>query len=637
MNASEEVFELWPEWLAEGAIKSDVARVFLQKYNVKRRGFETQRTDDWEVHSQTTSISMDLKNGGSCIISPSSPYRMAWDVTGVVILAYDIIFIPMMVFDPTPTAFSSVMEWLTLLFWTFDICVSFLTGYFQPNGKIVMKFKKIASLYLKTFFILDLVVVGADWFVLILDFVAGAINEGSGVGLARMGKIVRFVRILRTLRMLRLMKLRELLHRIERHLNSEYLSILGGLWTNIAGLMTINHMIACLWYLIGSNSGRPNWISANALEDEDWVLQYLVALHWALTQFTPASMAVVPKNITERAFNVCVLVFAMCVFSSFVSSITSAMTRLRTLKESVVAKQRELKAYLQDNEISSTLASRITRYVQISAEMRRKRADRPQLLDTLSVPLQISLQMELLGPGLIQNPYLRKYSTISSAAMSQLCFTATRQMQTCRGDQVFHFAAPCHDLIILTIGHFLYRRPKGVKGVPRSVAVPEGTTLCEMVLWTPWVHRGTTKAVSESEVTMLNSEKFREVTLSHPDAMRVSKEYATRFIEDINTANRSLGHVWDTPCSLMYGERSRTMGATTSFMESPLNDEFNAELQKELQMEMALMDWSSSSSSGGSDDFDQAPRRSIRISFSSTRAEIKSDSEFELGRHICQI
>merc|ERR1712226_726350 len=113
-------------------------------------------------------------------------------------------------------------------------------------------------------------------------------------------------------------------------------------------------------------------------------------------------MFVGPANLYERAFNVVGLVFAMCVFSSFVSSITSAMTRLRTLTANQVTQTYLLKSFLVENDISTELKARITRYVELVLAHHRTRVDfkKIEYLQLLSGPLYVALQLELYEPFL---------------------------------------------------------------------------------------------------------------------------------------------------------------------------------------------------------------------------------------------
>merc|ERR1712048_1530628 len=107
-----------------------------------------------------------------------------------------------------------------------------------------------------------------------------------------------------------------------------------------------------------------------------------------------------------------------------------------------------------------------------------------------------------------------------------LCFQAVSKFSISKGDPLFQFGAECSEMLILMSGTLFYRRAKGVHEVMRFVTVEPNCSFCETVLWTPWVHRGTMKALIESDLVALSSQKFRDVTMSHPEVMWHAKKYA---------------------------------------------------------------------------------------------------------------
>merc|ERR1719247_4013770 len=57
---------------------------------------------------------------------------------------------------------------------------------------------------------------------------------------------------------------------------------------------------------------------------------YFTALHWALAQVS-GNTDIMPKNWQERVMNIFVLCLTLIIFSSFISTMTIAVTRLRNL------------------------------------------------------------------------------------------------------------------------------------------------------------------------------------------------------------------------------------------------------------------------------------------------------------------
>merc|ERR1719245_570310 len=94
-------------------------------------------------------------------------------------------------------------------------------------------------------------------------------------------------------------------------------------------LLVICHWIACTFFYLGNLDMDSSWIKDFGFEGDFWVYQYLVALHFSLTQFTPASMHVQPTNLLERSFTVGLVLFALFGFSYIVGSMSGSLTQLR--------------------------------------------------------------------------------------------------------------------------------------------------------------------------------------------------------------------------------------------------------------------------------------------------------------------
>merc|ERR1712038_1719166 len=101
------------------------------------------------------------------------------------------------------------------------------------------------------------------------------------------------------------------------------------------------HLIACAWFAIGYVTSRhqESWIQEYNIFDASVGYQYTSSFHWALTQFTPASIELQPRNYYERCFAILTLLFALIVFSLFISGITGALVDLRSLSS---AKSKQL-------------------------------------------------------------------------------------------------------------------------------------------------------------------------------------------------------------------------------------------------------------------------------------------------------
>lgn len=181
----------------------------------------------------------------------------------------------------------------------------------------------------------------------------------------RSARFLRTLRLLRLLRLLRVAKLQQALTLLANRFLSAHAFMVMKVVAGLMMILAINHIIACCWYGIGSLSfdGR-SWLRRSELLDADgdsgsFPEAYAASIHWALTQFTPATNNIAPDNAVERFFAVWVILLAMGVFSSFISSITSTVSSLRTYRQEQAKKQAQLLRFFNERNLSTDLYGRV--------------------------------------------------------------------------------------------------------------------------------------------------------------------------------------------------------------------------------------------------------------------------------------
>jgi CRP-like cAMP-binding protein len=390
------------------------------------------------------------------IVHPNSTLKIVWDIAGMSFMGDDLIAIPLSSFDIPPSTFQTLMAWMTLLFWTFDFPCSFITGY-TLNGVIEVKHKKIATRYLKTWFPFDVMVLSIDWLLTIFEEI-GKKGDVDSVGYVKMGRTARMVRLLRLLRLLRLVKVQGKLSEVLQAIQSEYIKIILGIVKLIIFIMLLNHVICCGWYLIGrSGPDDRNWVAANSMMERSIGYRYSTSLHWSLTQFTPASMEIVPQNTGERVYNVVVLIFAMVTFSSFISSITNATTLLRTLDAADTERRAYLFKYLRQHKISMLLASEVWSWVLMHKAKRQSVQEKDvAVLELLPKSLQTQLRDQVFGPSLTMHPLFKRIANQSSAGASKLYANCMNEVAVGMGKELFMTGEVADQMYFLVSGQMRY-------------------------------------------------------------------------------------------------------------------------------------------------------------------------------------
>lgn len=493
----------------------------------------------------------------SLVMKPGSRMRLAWDFLAMFILCWDLVTIPLVVFNADDRSqmgsIINVGNWTTLIYWTMDILLSFNVGYIDREGHLIMSRRSIAQHYARGWMIFDIALVGMDWSLIFISFYESQQKSGAeSVGLARLVKLARAARFVRAIRLLRLAKLRKVMYSIQERIASEYIHIMLSLVKNTLTLLSLNHFIACIWFWIGKHPPHTemSWLRFYQVEFDAIGEQYLWAFHWSMTQFTPGSMDLQPQNSAERAFALLVLVFGMLIFSSFVSNNTSALTRLQNLTAHENSQNFLLRKYLNEHRISRGLSTRVIRYIELVKAIRKKKIDESKVenLGLLSGPLRVELQRELFEPYVLVHPFFAKYRAISAPSMSQICFTAVTNQYFSKGDTLFHAGSQSDVMFFLQSGTLIYRKSRSKNKDARLHKINFGQYFCEAALWVQaWYHRGTMKALVESELVVLDHHRFAEVTQWHPQAMACSCEYARQFLINMQADMMKFGQVWDVP------------------------------------------------------------------------------------------
>lgn len=476
----------------------------------------------------------------SFMLRPSSFKRVAWDIASFSLVGYDSMMIPLQMADPPEMFLTTVMLWITRLFWTVDIVLTFFTGYTDAKGAIVVNPGDVVRRYLRTWFGFDLVVVGLDWTEIIIS--SGVLS----MSWARVGKATRFFRIARMLRLLRLARVQDTastqVAMFLESLQNERLSIMMDIIKMTLMLGGISHIIACVWCSIGNSppDGKDSWLKADRDhgDESDFAWKYSVAFHWALLQFQGGMDEVRPFNIYERVFTICCLLIGFLLATAVIGRLTSSMTQLYVLSNHNTRKIGLLRLYLKQNTISRRLAFRINRNAlhAIAANESVIQEESVQLLMYVSEPLRAELHFELLSPRFRDHGLFQNITEDYPEVMSRICHQALSITEVSSGDPVFHVGErPANPkTYIVTAGELQY--VEGSSGVATSIK--SGVFISEAVLWTAWKHKGLLRSTSEAQLTVLLADTFMAIVLAFSlpwaNASSDPRRYAVHFVNSMN-------------------------------------------------------------------------------------------------------
>mmetsp|Transcript_130623 Transcript_130623/g.406147 ORF Transcript_130623/g.406147 Transcript_130623/m.406147 type:complete len:727 (-) Transcript_130623:51-2231(-) len=589
-------FSVKPDWqrnLDDGAWGKKLDAMVIRYKNRGKENSTLMLHDELDVPAPP--------RGKRLIIPPTSNYRLVWDICGLCFIAFDLLIIPFSTaFQPAPAPFFEVMDMSALLFWTGDMLQGFFLGYYD-KGHYVDDHRRITFHYLRTWFLVDIVVVGPEWIILL----AGSFINSEGDSVNSLAKLVKGARAIRVLRLLRLLKLQRIMNLMYDMIESEWTFIVLNLSRLLICVVVLNHVIACVWYLIGRwrmESYERSWISVGNVNGTSMTYRYTTSLHWSLTQFTPASMDISARNTWERVFSIIVLFFALVTFSSIIASITGSTTSLRNMRTDEMKQFWLLRRYLRQRKVSNDLSNRIFKFLehQLKAQSQLVQRGSIRILAGLSEALQNEMTHQMNSPHLMGHPLFVHIETNMKAVMQRLCHNALKNQTYAEKETVFNWGDMATKMYFIKAGYLIYTKVDGAELAP-----PPGPQdwISEPVLWTTWRHQGDFISDDTSELISVEPKRFIDVMAVHPRPWYFSKHYAALFIANLNSTPRaSLSDVMRDPDfyesavreseSIFYNEEKRRSLLAASCKSTTCSEQ-NGEVKSEAPEDEALKVFSS--------------------------------------------
>lgn len=572
---SKDPFQLLEVWQHHGYNAKQSERGTASPLHLKMRrahtyaklGFEEEASEQFPEASQVIGELAGAGRMSKFIVHPYDPKRSIWDFSSLFLVLWDMVMIPLGLFELPETTFLVFMAWMTRLFWSMDMPISFVSGYVTADGNIELRFSRISRKYMRTWFALDVLVVGVDWLELFLS------TAGDALGFARFGKASRVFRILRMVRLLRLARMTEVVALLTERTNSERMVIV----IDIVKLMTImvatGHLIACLWYAIANAEGASeSWLTSYEFRERPLDIRYTMSLRWSISQFSGGMDEVTPKCLPEHVYAIFISVVAFWSGAVFLSILTSSMTQWYIIGSQQAQQLTVLRRYLSMNGISKKLALRVQRNAQhaVAEQTRAMPEAAVHLITKVSEPLKIELHFEMYAPNLSVHQFFHRYIEECPHVMRKVCHSAMQMSAVSLGDIIFNVGeSPSQPkMYIVSRGKLSYTA--ALSG--ETTAVEVGQWVSEPTLWVQWVHRGTLSAMADCRLFSLLAGEFQTIVGHFEHVGFDPRIYAQAFVECLNDADIDVTDLqMDTMSeklkrnSARWGEVSSSVG-TGSFM-----------------------------------------------------------------------
>ncbi|CAJ1402802.1 unnamed protein product [Effrenium voratum] len=451
---------------------------------------------------------------GRLVLEPRSRLQMVWSLLGSLLIGWDMVMVPLELFNLG----DSTMDFLTLMsrisfgFWILDMFSNFFFGQ-EVMGRQELRMLKLGKMYFSSWFGLDVVVISIDLAVFMVEMLQ---DDPQSAGF-RSARFLRTMRLLRLLRLLRAVKLQQELTLLANRLFSAHFFMVAKVLMGLVMMLLINHIIACLWYGIGSwNLDGKSWLVRSQMDQAGFAEAYAVSIHWTLTQFTPATNNVAPDNALERFFAVWVILLAMGVFSSFISSITATVSSLRISRMQQFQQRSRLLRFFCERSLSAELFGKVEEVLHKDGLFEeRLQESEVALMSGIPQRLKVQLHEEMFMSSLRRLAIWPSWKSAEDVHFFRsLCHEAMREHPAKPMQDAFMPGTNCEEVYIVEHGRMSYLTRS------RTFEVAEGDFLCLPSLWAEWYHRGRLSASTGAAYYVgVVSSIFCQICLEHGGPM----------------------------------------------------------------------------------------------------------------------
>jgi len=245
-----------------------------------------------------------------------------------------------------------------------------------------------------------------------------------------------------------------------------------------------------------------------ALEEDNFAEAYGASLHWALTQFTPATNDIAPDNALERFFALVVILLAIGLFSSCISSISTTMSSLRSARVEQSKHNALLFRFFTERNLSVNLYGQVQEFLRKEGAFAvRLQEAEVQLLGKIPERMKMQLHEEMFLPALRAfNIWPQVNHLDDHYLFFNVCHQAMRETAMRQGQDAFMPGTDCKTVYYVDAGSMAYLSRQTRK--ERQV-VGEEAVLCLPCLWSDWHHRGRlTAAFGMCTLVTLDVEEF---------------------------------------------------------------------------------------------------------------------------------
>ena len=469
------------------------------------------------------------------VIQPAGRFRLTWDAVGLVLILLDAFILPVTLawditggFDSVGGTIQSLTFWISVIYWTADVFLNFVTGFYR-SGKLISDRTTIVVHYIKTWLVFDITLLSIDFL--------HAFTEMGELAALRYARIVRAFRLLRLLKM---SKLQEILQEVAASTGQQWIMLVIAIVNTAFMILVVAHMLTCMWFWLGRaveedhEAKYTSWMQRSGGElyrqQLSVYVQYLHSLRYVMNAPSPPDIA--PESEWERLFDIFSYIFTLVVIGSAVSAIAGTLQELKAMNEASARQRREIRIYLTSQNASFELVSRIMKFVDYKLQKMSMVTFDPTLI---SATLQTELFVGQRSRFLERLPIFRLTSDLFADVFASICAALSKNVYE-QKEYIFVSGAWSTALYVTAGGTFHYVDEDG-----GSTELEGEYWFGELSLYSEQtIHRSTLSARTFAEVFALGGKELADCVRDSPGCTTMFCEYAKDFVGSMQRAGSSV-------------------------------------------------------------------------------------------------
>eukprot|EP01043_Picozoa_sp_COSAG02_P022046 COSAG02_NODE_1134_length_14376_cov_382.343700_2_plen_705_part_00 len=497
------------------------------------------------------------------VIDEASSFRKRWDMVQVLALFYVAVVVPLRTgfgIELDPGSAGWWMELVVDVYFILDLCLNFVTSFYDNDAVLVRAPREIAKRYAKGWLAIDVVSC------LPISYVTLAIEAGSSKAAQRGStpntKVFKILRLLRLAKLLRLGRLKKIAKRYEE----EFENLLGilKLVGAVTVMMYVCHIFACFWYFVGEDAGHlEGWITgqmpiwspdtagegdnAPSPDDVSLMTRYVTSYYWAITTISTVGFGDITATTTaERVFAIIAEMFGSLMFAVLIGMTGSMMVGQKLLEEKVASQIAELREFMEAKRIPKSLRVKIRKYMETLYE-EKSGFDEKEVLAQLPPAMAQDLLHHMYKKLLVDVPMFQK---LEDGAITMLC-SLIKPFVAMQGDCIYSQGQAAREVFIIMQGSIQISFEDGdqeeiargqtfgegcLKGLLRKSSKVAATEL------KPAVREDTSVAQTDADLKFLTLSDLQEVFDCYPQVRATMSEIYL----DMNKRRekRAKGELW---------------------------------------------------------------------------------------------